>query len=157
MAKYIKADELNRVKFHPLPYPHITPADIEDAEAYKRGWNDAIDAIIENEPPADVVERKDLISDLRMIVSDLNKEMDKCLERKEFMSRFYLKAERSMVEHLISLFEEANDGSPVVRCKDCKWFVKREEVCKLHSNNYEPAAQMSEDDFCSRGERREDE
>ena len=48
MAKYIKADDLNRAKFHPLPYTHITPADIEDAEAYERGWNDAIDAIIEN-------------------------------------------------------------------------------------------------------------
>ena len=56
MARYIKADELSRAKFHPLPYTHITPADIKDAEAYERGWNDAIDAIIESAPTADVRE-----------------------------------------------------------------------------------------------------
>ena len=53
MPRYTDKDELPRVKFHPLPYTHITPADIEDAEAYKRGWNDAIDAIIENQPTVD--------------------------------------------------------------------------------------------------------
>lgn len=56
MEKYIKADELSRAKFHPLPYTHITPADIKDIEAYERGWNDAIDAIIESAPTADVAE-----------------------------------------------------------------------------------------------------
>lgn len=40
---------LNSIKFHPLPYTHITPSDA-DAESYKRGWNDAIDSIIENTP-----------------------------------------------------------------------------------------------------------
>lgn len=45
----IDADALNSIKFHPLPYTHITPSDA-DAESYKRGWNDAIDSIIENEP-----------------------------------------------------------------------------------------------------------
>lgn len=46
----IDADELSKVKFHPLPYTHIVPADLlkEQTEAYERGWNDAIDAIIEN-------------------------------------------------------------------------------------------------------------
>ena len=56
MARYIDADKLSRAKFHPLPYTHIIPADIKDAEAYERGWNDAIDAIIESAPTADVVE-----------------------------------------------------------------------------------------------------
>lgn len=56
MPKYIKADELSRAKFHPLPYTHITPADIKDKEAYERGWNDSIDAIIESAPTADVAE-----------------------------------------------------------------------------------------------------
>lgn len=48
--RLIDADELNKVKFHPLPYTHIVPADLLKAqtEAYERGWNDAIDAIIEN-------------------------------------------------------------------------------------------------------------
>lgn len=53
--KYIDAYELNKVKFHPLPYTHITPTDA-DAESYKRGWNDAIDAIVSEAPAADVVE-----------------------------------------------------------------------------------------------------
>lgn len=57
MNRYIEVNELPRLKFHPLPYTHITPADIKDAEAYERGWNDAIDAIIENAPTADVPER----------------------------------------------------------------------------------------------------
>ena len=43
----------------------------------------------------------------------------------------------------------------IVRCKDCKYFVKNEEVCRLFSNNYEPPVNMTEEDFCSRGERRE--
>lgn len=56
MKSYIAVDDLNRSKFHPLPYTHIIPADIKDAEVYERGWNDAIDAIIENAPTADVRE-----------------------------------------------------------------------------------------------------
>lgn len=51
--RYIDAEELKRVKFHPLPYTHITPSDV-DAESYKRGWNDAIDAIVDCQPTADV-------------------------------------------------------------------------------------------------------
>lgn len=66
--------------------------------------------ILEQSPSADVIKRKGLIYFLRGIVADLNKEMDECLERKEFMSRFYLKAKRTMVEHLISIFEEADDA-----------------------------------------------
>lgn len=53
--KYIDVYELNKAKFHPLPYTHITPTDA-DAESYKRGWNDAIDAIVSEAPAADVVE-----------------------------------------------------------------------------------------------------
>lgn len=47
--RLIDADNLESIKFHSLPYTHITPTDA-DAESYKRGWNDAIDSIIENEP-----------------------------------------------------------------------------------------------------------
>lgn len=49
MSRLIDADNLESIKFHSLPYTHITPTDA-DAESYKRGWNDAIDSIIENEP-----------------------------------------------------------------------------------------------------------
>ena len=57
MPRYINADDLLKVKFHPLPYTHIVPADLigQMSEAYERGWNDAIDAIVEN---AETVERK---------------------------------------------------------------------------------------------------
>lgn len=60
MPRYIDADELPRVKFHPLPYTHIVPPDLIglQTDAYERGWNDAIDAIVENAETADVVERK---------------------------------------------------------------------------------------------------
>ena len=55
MARYIDADNLSKVKYHNLPYTHIVPNG-ENVESYERGWNDAIDAIIENEPTADVRE-----------------------------------------------------------------------------------------------------
>ena len=51
----IDADALNSIKFHPLPYTHIIPDDV-NAESYERGWNDAVDAIIKNAPT--IKERK---------------------------------------------------------------------------------------------------
>ena len=45
--KTFNAEELRKLKFHPLPYTHITPSDV-NAESYKRGWNDAVDSIVEN-------------------------------------------------------------------------------------------------------------
>lgn len=56
--RLIDADELPKVKFHALPYTHIVPSDLKglQTEAYERGWNDAIDAIVENAETADVVE-----------------------------------------------------------------------------------------------------
>ena len=44
----------------------------------------------------------------------------------------------------------------VVQCKDCKYLVRSEGVCKVLSNNYEPPVYVEDDDFCSRGKRRED-
>jgi hypothetical protein len=57
VPEYINRSELAKGKYHPLPYTHITPPDV-DVESYKRGWNDAIDAAIDAIPAADVVERK---------------------------------------------------------------------------------------------------
>ena len=54
MSRLIDADELSKVKFHPLPYTHIVPNG-ENAESYERGWNDAIDAIISDAPTVDAV------------------------------------------------------------------------------------------------------
>ena len=56
MKIYIEINELEAAKFHPLPYTHITPADVRDAESFKRGWNDALDAIIESAPKLRLVE-----------------------------------------------------------------------------------------------------
>lgn len=50
--RLIDADALAKVKFHGYPEIEITPSDV-NAEAYKRGWNDAIDAIIESAPSID--------------------------------------------------------------------------------------------------------
>lgn len=52
--RLIDADALPSVKFHALPYTHITPSDV-NAESYKRGWNDAIDAIVDCMPTIDAV------------------------------------------------------------------------------------------------------
>ena len=52
--RLIGADELSMSKFHPVPYTHITPKDA-DAESYKRGWNDALDAVADNAPTIDPV------------------------------------------------------------------------------------------------------
>lgn len=43
----ISRHDILSAKFHQLPYTHITPTDT-DAESYKRGWNDALDAVADN-------------------------------------------------------------------------------------------------------------
>lgn len=61
--RLIDADALDAVKFHPLPYTHITPSGA-NAESYKWGWNDAIDAIIESAPTIDPVVHGEWIYDM---------------------------------------------------------------------------------------------
>lgn len=56
--RLIDANELYRVKFHGYPDIEITPSDV-NAEAYKRGWNDAIDAVAECAPVVEIVRCKD--------------------------------------------------------------------------------------------------
>ena len=58
--RVIDADELYRVKFHGYPDIEITPSDV-NAEAYKRGWNDAIDAVVECAPAVEIVRCKDCV------------------------------------------------------------------------------------------------
>lgn len=43
------------------------------------------------------------------------------------------------------------DAVPVVRCKDCKYW--RDDDCKNDNHGYCP---ISENDFCSRGERKDE-
>ncbi len=54
--KYIAADNLKEHKFIDWSIPEFTSEMSLVQQAYHRGWNDAIDAIVENEPTADVVE-----------------------------------------------------------------------------------------------------
>ena len=57
--RLIDADALKAIRFHYLPYSQIVPADCDTDEkvyAYKLGWNDAIDAIVEAAPTVDAVE-----------------------------------------------------------------------------------------------------
>ena len=57
--RLVDADALKAIRFHDLPYSQIVPADCDTDEkvyAYKLGWNDAIDAIVEAAPTVDAVE-----------------------------------------------------------------------------------------------------
>jgi len=54
--KYLAADNLKEHKFIDWSIPEFTSEMSLAQQAYHRGWNDAIDAIVENEPTADVVE-----------------------------------------------------------------------------------------------------
>ena len=47
------------------------------------------------------------------------------------------------------------DTEPVIRCEECKYF-KYGNGCILQSIDYEWEEQMYANDFCSRGERRDD-
>ena len=60
-----------------------------------------------------------------------------------------------MFENVIKSIPTA-DVVEVVRCKDCKHLVRSDGICKVLSNNYEPPVYVDDDDFCSRGERREE-
>ena len=57
--RLIDADALKAIRFHALPYSQIVPTDCDTDDkvsAYKSGWNDAIDAIVESAPTVDAVE-----------------------------------------------------------------------------------------------------
>ena len=53
--RLIDADALANCKFHGWANVEITPSDV-NAESYKRGWNDVVDAIIEEAPTVDAIE-----------------------------------------------------------------------------------------------------
>lgn len=63
--RLIDADALKAIRFHDLPYSQIVPADCDTDEkvsAYKLGWNDAIDAIVESAPTVDPIKHGHWIS-----------------------------------------------------------------------------------------------
>lgn len=58
MARYIDADALESKKFISWTCPEFFDEGAREQQAYQIGWNNAIEAVMENEPTADVVERK---------------------------------------------------------------------------------------------------
>ena len=52
--------------------------------------------------------------------------------------------------------EKRVDLVPVVRCKDCKWYEPLND-CKPFDCEYSGMYGVTKDDFCSYGERRDDE
>ena len=98
MSRYINADALEQHKFVSWTMPEFFNEKSLEQQAYQLGWNNAIEAIMENEPTADVVE--------------------------------------------------------VVRCKDCVYW----EQATDNSGNCNRAFEITayEGDYCSYGERRED-
>ena len=47
------------------------------------------------------------------------------------------------------------EAEPIVRCGECKWW-QEDGVCRLLSNNYYPVVNMDDDDYCSRGVRKDE-
>ena len=56
MSRYINADALEQHKFISWTMPEFFNERSLEQQAYQLGWNNAIEAIMENEPTADVVE-----------------------------------------------------------------------------------------------------
>ena len=69
---------------------------------------------------------------------------------------------RAQASHLIAAFDTVGemvddcstiDAVPVVRCKDCKWWYKEDEENKCLEFADIP---LTDEDFCSHGERKDD-
>ena len=74
MSRYIDLDKLSTHKFTAQEASHN-----DMGGAYRQGWNDAIDAIVDNEPTADVVE-KDLLTDRPCAVCKYNTAENGCTQ-----------------------------------------------------------------------------
>lgn len=59
-------------------------------------------------------------------------------------------------EHVEQQAENFKDWVPVVRCKDCEWFM-REHGCPIEASGYHRGGRSLpvENDFCSYGERKD--
>lgn len=62
------------------------------------------------------------------------------------------------IKQLITRVDEipAADVSPVVRCKDCKWYVEDREFPPFCDNTICGMQHPNDETFCSYGERRDD-
>lgn len=144
--RLIDADKLQKVKFHGYPNIEITPTDV-NAEAYKRGWNDAIDSIIECEPSIDAVPVK------RRGVGYTGIDDDYLISIKEVID---ITAETGAMETQRRIKELIPiDAVEVVRCKDCKHRYHSVE-CPCQSNDHFYSWMPADDWFCKKGERKEE-
>lgn len=84
---------------------------------------------------------------LNEMVKELAKEVESETKREKIATN------QSQYEEMCEVYERYNKGSliPVVRCKDCKYAYENAIAMCGHVTWYN-----KEDDFCSRGERRED-
>lgn len=128
MNRYIDADKLITYKFTEREANHN-----DMGGAYRTGWNDAIDAICENESTADVVE-----------ADKAQKEID-----------YWHDKAQSYEQTILKLSLNKADVVEVVRCKDCRYMTEHYDV-----DGNAPYWTCSEwdsgtdyDGFCSYGER----
>ena len=71
---------------------------------------------------------------------------------------YYQTVKATADEVVQRIFEAMSDYVPVVRCKDCKHGSPNGKYgCKCYHYKLYETHEMSPNDFCSRGERREDE
>ena len=64
---------------------------------------------------------------------------------------------RSVVANILSHTKTVKDAVKVVRCKDCKYWHPKHRYCEGIGNWFENADSWSENGFCYKGEKREDE
>ena len=98
MSRYIDADALEKHKFVSWTVPEFFNEKSSEQQAYQLGWNNAIEAIMENEPKADVVEVvrckdcKHKYYTYAMVQDDNSIRLKKilcCLHRGEYNPNFY--------------------------------------------------------------------
>lgn len=83
--------------------------------------------------------------------------MSDYIEREAVLSH-YKKCSFAMVKAVIAYIEDipAADVAPVVRCKDCKWYVEDREFPPFCDNTICGMQHPNDETFCSYGERRDD-
>lgn len=200
--RLIDSDALPSVKFHALPYTHITPSDV-NVESYERGWNDAIDAIVDCAPTIDavpVVRCKDC-RHLKVVMKepvyavcektnhtfylwqeDTRKHFCSWGEWAEGKTMRLIDADATLTAltaywdsrcmppvldgetatyvdcKLIIKRQPTIDAVPVVRCKDCKYYLRSNEECQLIDTRlrfYETRKTWTGESHCSWGERKD--
>jgi hypothetical protein len=77
------------------------------------------------------------------------------VKQKSKLLGYILAADEDEIIRLIKK-QPAADVAEVVRCKDCKHYAYADGVCRLLTNHYFPPVDMDEDDYCSKGVRKDE-